>query len=146
MKSQLESFFSLSVLGLIVPLIVTYALSRERWRKRSRGLPLPPGPKGLPFIGNVADLQKPEVWKAHRELCSTYGERWSSLSLSDIVCLFCDIGDIVYLTALGMPVVILGSPRAIFELLDKRSAITSDRIQSPMVPLYVRLDVLENTR
>ncbi|KAI1794937.1 hypothetical protein LXA43DRAFT_94640 [Ganoderma leucocontextum] len=116
MKSQLESFFSLSVLGIIIPLIVTYALSRERWRKRSRGLPLPPGPKGLPFIGNVADFQKPEVWKAHRELCNTYG-------------------DVVYLTALGQPIVILGSPRAIFELLDKRSALTSDRIQSPMVPL-----------
>ena len=81
MKTQLESLFSLSVIGLIVPLIVTYALSRERWRKRSRGLPLPPGPKGLSFIGNVGDLHKPEVWKAHRELCNTYGARWVRLSL-----------------------------------------------------------------
>ena len=74
MKAHLESLFSLSVLGLIVPLIFSYVWSRERGRKRSRGLPLPPGPKGLPFIGNVADLQKPEVWKAHRELCNTYGK------------------------------------------------------------------------
>ena len=37
------------------------------------------------------------------------------------------------------PIIILGSPRAIFELLDKRSAITSDRIRAPMIPLYVQL-------
>ena len=135
MKSQLGSFFSLSVLGLVVPLVVSYALSRERWRKRSRGLPLPPGPKGLPFIGNVADLQRPEVWKAHRELCNTYGERSIGPSLFRAIHRSSHIGDVLYFEVLGQPIVVLGSPQAIFELLDNRSALTSDRIQSPMVPL-----------
>ena len=41
----------------------------------------------------------------------------------------------MHLTALGQHLVILGSTRAIFDVLDKRSACTSDRPQSCLVEL-----------
>ena len=54
--------------------ILTYIVSNARWRTRSHGRPLPPGPKCLPFIGNIFHMRKTELWKAHRELCKTYGK------------------------------------------------------------------------
>lgn len=44
-------------------------------------------------------------------------------------------GDILHFRVLGQSVVVLGSPEAIFECLDKRSANTSDRVQTPMTEL-----------
>lgn len=46
--------------------------------------PLPPGPKGLPIIGNLLQLPDPEKakrWEAYKQLSSQYGktpysQRW----------------------------------------------------------------------
>ncbi len=70
----------------LVLLAFSYAFSLVKWRRRSRGLPLPPGPKSWPFIGNLAHMGKPEPWKAHHELSQQYGEcyrtcYWTARSL-----------------------------------------------------------------
>lgn len=44
-------------------------------------------------------------------------------------------GDVVHLKPLGQHIIILGSAQAAFDLLDKRSAIYSDRPRSPIVSL-----------
>ena len=44
-------------------------------------------------------------------------------------------GDIIHLKYHSEHVVVLGSPEAIFELLDKRSENTSDRKQTPLLEL-----------
>ncbi|RPD62685.1 cytochrome P450 [Lentinus tigrinus ALCF2SS1-7] len=97
-------------------LAVTYVLSHARWLQRTRGRPLPPGPKAIPFIGNVAHMRKLQPWLAHRELCEKYGE-------------------LVYIPVMGQSIAILGSPRVLSDLLEKRSAVTSDHPQSPLIPL-----------
>lgn len=54
------------VLGLVaVVYLVVYLLSRPRNAGRA---PLPPGPKGLPILGNLNDLPKPGVLEAHHWL------------------------------------------------------------------------------
>ncbi len=53
------------------------------------------------------------------------------------------LGDILHFKVLGQHMVVLGSPEAMFELLEKRSANTSDRQQVPLINLSV-LDVLFN--
>ncbi|PPQ69731.1 hypothetical protein CVT24_001317 [Panaeolus cyanescens] len=68
----------------------------------------PPGPKGLPFIGNVLDM--PRSWP-----CKTFSE-WSKT-----------YGDIIYLNMIGKPMIIINSKKAAKDLLDKRSNIYSDR-------------------
>ncbi|TBU24770.1 cytochrome P450 [Dichomitus squalens] len=45
------------------------------------------------------------------------------------------LGDIIHLHVLGQHIVVLGSAQAIYEYLEKRSANTSDRVQSPMIEL-----------
>lgn len=63
------SFFVYSItLALSLYIISRIIASRSRSR-----LPLPPGPKGFPLVGNIADLPPPGVpewqhWLKHREL------------------------------------------------------------------------------
>jgi hypothetical protein len=90
-------------------------------RKPSSGLPLPPGPKPLPLIGNLLDMPQEKDWKTFHEWSERYG-------------------DIVYVEALGSRIVILGSADVITELFERRSAIYSDRPTSAMaIDMYVCL-------
>ena len=38
------------------------------------GLPLPPGPKGLPIIGNLLEMPTDKPWLVYNEWSKTYGE------------------------------------------------------------------------
>ncbi|KAI9454069.1 cytochrome P450 [Lactarius psammicola] len=87
------------VLGLAVILVVRY--SKSPWRL------VPPGPRGLPLIGNALELQD-KVWLFERDCKQKYG-------------------DVMYLNALGQPIIVLNSLKAAAELLDRRAAIYSGR-------------------
>jgi hypothetical protein len=92
-----------------------------RWlsrKKLSKGLSLPPGPKPLPFIGNLLDMPKEKDWETYR----SWNERY---------------GDIVYVEVFGSKIVVLGSATVVTKLLERRSAIYSDRPSTIMaVELY----------
>jgi len=49
------------------------------------------------------------------------------------------IGDMVYLEALGQPFLLLNSLKRSTDLLDKRSAVYSDRPTLPVFELFVHL-------
>ncbi|KAG6127524.1 hypothetical protein E4U38_006219 [Claviceps purpurea] len=96
-------------LTLLAALLTIILYSRRRSASRLR-LPLPPGPKGLPIIGNVFDLPSAgipeyEHWLKHKE---AYGPI-SSISI------------------LGTTIVILHSYEAQQELLVKKSSKTTAR-------------------
>ncbi|KAK8103562.1 cytochrome P450 [Apiospora kogelbergensis] len=98
---------SAAILGVVVWAAV--GLLRES-RQSGSSLPLPPGPKPKPLIGNLGDLPPPgarewEHWAKHKEL----------------------YGPISSVTAFGTTIVILSTLKAATELLDGRSAIYSDR-------------------
>ncbi|KAI0691793.1 CyP450 monooxygenase [Cerioporus squamosus] len=97
-------------------LIILYARSRVSWNSRARGRSLPPGPRGLPFLGNVLDLRKGRPWLTFNKLREKYGP-------------------ILYFEAFRQPIVVLGSPDAVLEYLDRRSANTSDRLKAPSISL-----------
>ncbi|EKM55870.1 uncharacterized protein PHACADRAFT_144742 [Phanerochaete carnosa HHB-10118-sp] len=75
----------------------------------------PPGPKGLPIIGNLFDVPSDYAWITYRELGRRYGS------------------DILHFEVFGLHIVVLNSMEAAEDLLDKRSGISSDRQQTVMI-------------
>ncbi|KAH7192845.1 cytochrome P450 [Fusarium flagelliforme] len=76
----------------------------------SKRPPLPPGPKGLPLLGNLNDLPPPGVveafhWLKHKDL----------------------YGPISSVTVMGQTIVIINDAKLAFDLLDKRSVKHSSR-------------------
>ncbi|RPD54280.1 cytochrome P450 [Lentinus tigrinus ALCF2SS1-7] len=86
------------------------------WRLRTKALPLPPGPPRHFFVGNAPDLPRKFGHLGFDALCKKYG-------------------DIVYLDAFGIPLIILGTQQAALDLLERRSATYSDRRFSVMANL-----------
>ncbi|KAJ3928523.1 MAG: cytochrome P450 [Lentinula lateritia] len=82
-------------------------------RNRAHRLPLPPGPKGYPLIGNALSLPSERPWLTYCQ--------WSKR-----------FGDVIHLSALGQSIIILNSARSIYDLLERRSALYSDRPSTVM--------------
>lgn len=69
-------------LDLSNPLLLTGALAllvlwHYGWypfAKPRSNLPYPPGPKGLPLIGNALDIPKEAPWLTFRDYCAQFGE------------------------------------------------------------------------
>ncbi len=92
---------------LLLGAFVLYRLSPSVLRRR---LPLPPGPKRLPLIGNLWNVPGAADYPWH-----TYAT-WATI-----------YGDVFYLDIPGNPTVIINSARAAADLLEKRSVNSSDR-------------------
>ncbi|OJT02809.1 O-methylsterigmatocystin oxidoreductase [Trametes pubescens] len=105
----------MSVWLALLSAVIVACLLHYRKSLRSR-LPLPPGPRRLPFVGNVFDMPKQYAGADFRALTDKYG-------------------DMVYLDVLGKPMLVLGTHDIAHDLLEKRSAIYSDRVQSTMIDL-----------
>nr|QDJ74249.1 cytochrome P450-9 [Thanatephorus cucumeris] len=99
-------------------------LFRYLWRRsRSR---CPPSPTSLPFIGNLFSIPPGHEHLAFAKL----GEQLKS--------------DIVYLEIVGHKICALNSAEAASDVLDKRSAVYSDRPNIPMVMDPTLMDWSEN--
>ncbi|KAF7371337.1 Cytochrome P450 [Mycena sanguinolenta] len=88
---------------------ITFAYSL----RRRRSPPLPPGPRGLPIVGNILDLRTTNSWLNFAKL----GEDW---------------GEISSLTVLGQTMIIVNSLKIAEDLLETRGANFSDRPEMPM--------------
>ncbi|KAJ7510665.1 cytochrome P450, partial [Mycena galericulata] len=82
---------------------------------RGRKSLLPPGPQGLPLVGNIYDIPKTQEWLAFMEMSRKYNS------------------DIISLRLVGETVIVLNSATAIDALLEDKSAIYSDRPEFPML-------------
>ena len=101
--------------------------------RRRRRLHYPPGPKGYPVVGNVFDIpQGVPLWTAAMSMGVKYGEWVKNLQHVFVGAdhLVSPASDMVYLNIFGADNVVLNSNEAISDLLDKRSAIYSDRVRT----------------
>lgn len=127
---MLESFVLLGVTTLCAIVL----LRCVRVERRS-ALPLPPGPKGLPLIGNAFDIPLSRQWETFQRWAQAYGTFVSAIDIFIMRIHSMSTGDVVYLSLLGQSVVVLNSVQATSDLLDRRSGIYSDRFRSTVVPL-----------
>ncbi|KAJ6622291.1 cytochrome P450 [Mycena sp. CBHHK59/15] len=94
--------------------ISVFLLYRLSQRNRSK-LPLPPGPRKLPLVGNLFDMPSTFEWETYMEWSKKYNS------------------DIIHLNVVGTSIIVLSSAEAANDLLEKRSSLYSDRARSPMV-------------
>jgi hypothetical protein len=99
---------ALATIALAAVLLFNRLLALITKSQKPRPLPLPPGPPGLPVIGNVHQNPKSHAWLQWHQ--------WSQKH-----------GPIIYLSMLGQPIVVLHSARTAQDLLARRGAIYSDR-------------------
>ena len=97
------------LLGIITREVVDRVYTRFGLSHATRK-PLPPGPKGLPLLGNVNDLPKPGILEAHHWL------QHKAL-----------YGPISSITVMGSTIIIINDAKMAFEILEKRSVIHSSR-------------------
>ncbi|KAF9447105.1 hypothetical protein P691DRAFT_672159 [Macrolepiota fuliginosa MF-IS2] len=104
--------------SVVVALCTFYLFSvrRRKWNTRNpKNLPTPPGPKGLPLVGNVLEIPMVKPWAVYNQWSKEYGS------------------DIVYFTALDKSFLVLNSLPAVQDLLVRRSEKYSDRPRLPMI-------------
>ncbi|KAH6908361.1 O-methylsterigmatocystin oxidoreductase [Coprinopsis sp. MPI-PUGE-AT-0042] len=73
----------------------------EQRRRNPRGLPLPPGPKGVPILGNMLQIAQGKSWETYQDLSREFG-------------------NLIYLEIMGKPLLILNSTKEINDLLEKK--------------------------
>ncbi|KAF8210916.1 cytochrome P450 [Mycena galopus ATCC 62051] len=111
------SLYAFSASAIILIFFLRY------WRPKSK-LPLPPGPKKLPIVGNLLQMPSGREWETFM--------KWSQKCNSDII----------HLNVVGTSIIVISSAEAANDLLEKRSAIYSDRPPMPMVGELMGWNVL----
>ncbi|KAJ7618782.1 cytochrome P450 [Roridomyces roridus] len=106
--SDSNSFLFPSLAAAVLYFLLRHGAHRSK-------LPLPPGPKKMPIIGNLVDIRGKRIWEA----CMDWSRKYDS--------------DIIHLDLAGTSFVVLSSSEAAEELLEKRGSIYSDR---PTFPMY----------
>jgi hypothetical protein len=92
-----------TVLIVLLGVAVAY-LVKHLSRANRTGRPLPPGPKGLPLLGNVNDLPKPGMLECHHWL--QHKEQY---------------GEISSITVLGQTFIIINDAQLALEFLRDRA-------------------------
>ncbi|KAH8813423.1 cytochrome P450 [Flagelloscypha sp. PMI_526] len=104
--------------GVFSAVVVFLVIYYQYGVSSRHGRHLPPGPKGLPLIGNLHQLTRKMLWLKLQSWTNIYGP-------------------IYYLNLAGQDVLVLGSHEVASDLLVKRSGKYSDRMRS-----HVAFDLL----
>ena len=122
-------FYPMEATTLAILAVLVAALF---WRSRRQRHRFPPGPKGLPIIGNILDMPTQNAWLTYKKWSREYGDYHS---LRVVWQSFTGIlgSDIIYLNVLGTNIIVLNSVEAVSEVLEKRSSTYSSRYEPSLM-------------
>jgi hypothetical protein len=127
------AMFLTSSPALDVFLLASFVYLLKYFLARRARTPYPPGPKGLPLIGNLLDLPKQYEW----ETFTRWGQEFGTHILHSHALLarhglyawdsYFDLGtfsgDLVMVNALGTRILVINSPKAAIDLFGMRSSL-----------------------
>lgn len=134
--------------------VLAMIILSQFWRSRHRLVPYPPGPPGLPILGNFLDIPRTAPWIQFAKWRKKYGmwrssssETYLQISYSlpnarthilTILWLRFISGPVIYLNLLGRPLVVLNTAKATIDLLERRGGKYANRPGLTMVgEMYV---------
>ena len=124
------TFISSSSLSYVLLAITGFLLVAKRLSKAPK---LPPGPPGLPILGNALEIPSLNPWFYYTKLMETFGLlSFSRFYYASRLTMICVTGDVVHLNALGNTMIFLNSHEAIQDVLVKRGGAFSGRPPLPM--------------
>ncbi|KAH9477965.1 Cytochrome P450 monooxygenase 208 [Psilocybe cubensis] len=103
-------FFAALISAIFLALITKTFLTIKKEKRH-----FPPGPKGLPLIGNALDFPTKNLGPEYAQWGKKYNSKFNSIS------------DILHASAFGSHVIIINSRQIADELFDRRAAKFSDR-------------------
>ncbi|KAJ7572295.1 cytochrome P450 [Mycena floridula] len=101
-----------------LPVVIYFVFRLLRRPQR----PLPPGPKGLPIVGNLYDVPFTSQWVTYKEISDKLGS------------------GIIHLNMMGIPVIVVNTREVAAELFDKKGQNYMDRPPFPMLNDLVGFD------
>ena len=120
--SQYSALAKLAALICLVHLVLRSAI-----RRKALPLPLPPGPRRLPILGNVLQMPRERIERGFAKIAEKYGALRLVPFQGMTILTLPTQGDLVYLEVLGMRVLVLNSQTVARDLLEKRGARYSNR-------------------
>lgn len=136
-KMSLSPFLPASVAFVSALLLaIFYAAHRHRSSR------FPPGPRGTLLGGMASKISATEPWQQYSEWSRQYGKAYSILVLTHQVCCLFALtrspafpcpGPVMSFRVYNTRIVVLSSYRSIYDLLNGRASIYSDRPHSPML-------------
>jgi hypothetical protein len=111
------------VLKSLLSLIVVFLLGRYWIHTNSKKLP--PGPPGLPLLGNMFQMSG-DLWLKFTEWKHQYGSSFATHRIA-FRSITVGTGSLVFLNLAGQPMLVLNSHKTAVDLLDRRAPTYSDR-------------------
>lgn len=119
--------------SLIIGLLLAYLIKRYLVSAK-KPAPYPPGPKGLPLLGNALDFPSQNIAEEYARWGEKYGSRFrlSPSNQQQNSPVLTHVGNILYGGAFGTHVIILNRRKDADELFERRASIYSDRPYYPI--------------
>ena len=133
MDATLNANGCTAIAALFLCWVTTLLVIKARQKTR---LPLPPGPRGWPVIGNAFDIPKDREWLTFMDWSRKYGACFLPYARMTLTGSGSPDSSLLYYEVWGQPYIVINSSEAAVDLFERRSSIYADRqVSPPTIPV-----------